>query len=211
MMHRCRRAACGTLVAVLLSALLGGCARSLLPEPAASPALFALSGESEAPAATVEPTAIARTLIVDIPRAAPGFETSQIAYVRRPYEIEYYAHNQWVDRPSNMLAPKMVRAIERTGAFHAVLGGPTSASGQFRLETELVRLQQDFSTTPSRVRLTLRAALIDTATRKVVASREFDARVDAPTDDAYGGVIAAQRAASQIVAELASFCAASVR
>ena len=41
--------------------------------------------------------------------------------------------------------------------------------------------------------------------------REFDARVDAPTDDPYGGVIAAQRAANQVVAELALFCADSVR
>jgi cholesterol transport system auxiliary component len=210
-MRRSRHAARTALIAALLSALLGGCARSLLPEPAASPALFALSGEGEASAATAAPVANARTLIVDLPRAAPGFESSQIAYVRRPYEIEYFAHNQWVDTPSNMLAPKMVRAIERTGAFHAVLGTPTSAVGQFRLETEIVRLQQDFSTTPSHVRLTLRAALIDTAARKVVGSREFDARVDAPTEDPYGGVIAAQRAASQVMAELALFCAASVR
>jgi cholesterol transport system auxiliary component len=198
------------LTAALLSALLGGCARSLLPEPAASPALFALSGEIDAPTATA-PAATSRTLIVNLPRAAPGFDTSQIAYVRRPYEIEYFTHNQWVDTPSNMLAPKMVRAIERTGAFQAVLGSPTSAIGQYRLETEIARLQQDFSTSPSHVRLTLRAVLIDTATRKVVASREFDARVDAPTDDPYGGVIAAQQAANQVVADLASFCTASVR
>ncbi|SCK58162.1 cholesterol transport system auxiliary component [Variovorax sp. HW608] len=211
MMRRSGHAARTALIAALLSALLGACARSLLPEPAASPTLFALSGESEASAATAGPVAPTRTLIVDLPRATPGFESSQIAYVRRPYEIEYFAHNQWVDTPSNMLAPQMVRAIGGTGAFHAVLGTPTSAVGQFRLETEIVRLQQDFSTTPSHVRLTLRAALIDTATRKVVASREFDARVDAPTEDPYGGVIAAQRAASQVMAELALFCAASVR
>ncbi|MBB3176830.1 ABC-type transport auxiliary lipoprotein family protein [Variovorax sp. Sphag1AA] len=210
MMRRCRAPASAMLAAALLPALLGGCARSLLPEPAASPALFALSGEMDAPAATA-PAATSRTLIVNLPRAAPGFDTSQIAYVRRPYEIEYFAHNQWVDTPSNMLAPKMVRAIERTGAFHAVLGSPTSAIGLYRLETEIARLQQDFSTTPSHVRLTLHAVLIDTATRKVVASREFDARVNAPTDDPYGGVIAAQQAANQVVTELASFCAASVQ
>ena len=206
-----RRAACATLTAALLPTLLGGCARSLLPEPVVSPALFALSGESEATAAAAGPVATARTLIVSPPRAAPGFESSRIAYARRPYEIEYFAHNEWVDTPANMLAPKMVRAIERTGAFHAVMGSPTSAIGQFRLETELVRLQQEFSTTPSHVRLTLRAVLIETTTRKIVASREFDARTDARTDDPYGGVVAAQRAVSQVVDELALFCAASVR
>lgn len=194
----------------MFAGLLGGCVSSLLPEPAAPPALFTLSAESEASAAPARtPRATAPTMIVNLPRAAPGFDTTQIVYVRRLYEIEYFAHNQWVDTPSNMLAPMMVHAIERSGAFHAVLGAPTSATGQLRLETELVRLQQDFSTSSSHVRLTLRAALVDTTSRRVIASREFDARVNAPSDDPYGGVIAAQRAASQVMAGLAAFCAES--
>ncbi|MBO9512678.1 MAG: membrane integrity-associated transporter subunit PqiC [Variovorax sp.] len=208
MTRAARRLACAALIGV--TAFAGGCARALLPEPAAAPALFALAGDGEE-AAAAAPAAAARTLIVEPPRAAPGFDTSQMVYVRRPYEIEFFAHHQWVDTPSNMLAPKMARAIEGTGAFHAVLGAPTSATGQYRLESELVRLQQDFSTTPSHVRLTLRAALIDAASRKVIASREFDARVDATADDPYAGVVAAQRAAGQVLSELARFCAASVR
>lgn len=208
MRHRSRRAACGTLIAAMLAGLLGGCASSLLPEPAAPPALFTLSAEGEAFAAPAL-AETAPTLIVNLPRAAPGFDTSQIVYVRRPYEIEYFAHNRWVDTPSSMLAPMMVGAIERSGAFHAVLGAPTSATGQFRLETELVRLQQDFSTTPSHVRLTLRATLVDATSRRVIASREFDVRANAPRDDPYGGVMATQRAASQVLPGLAAFCAES--
>lgn len=211
MSHRSRRSACGTLIAAMLTGLLVGCASSLLPKPAAPPALFTLSAESEAFAAPAPgaPTPTP-TLIVNLPRAAPGFDTSQIVYVRRPYEIAYFAHNRWVDTPSTMLAPMMVGAIERSGAFHAVLGAPTSATGQLRLETELVRLQQDFSTTPSHVRLTLRATLVDATTRRVIAGREFDVRVNAPSDDPYGGVMAAQRAASQVLPGLAAFCAESV-
>jgi cholesterol transport system auxiliary component len=207
MTRRSCRAACGTLIAATLAGLLGGCASSILPGPVAPPALFTLAGASEPSFAPAPAAATAPTLIINVPRAAPGFDTSQIVYVRRPSEIEFFAHNQWVDTPANMLAPMMVRAIERSGAFHAVLSAPTSATGQLRLESELVRLQQDFSTTPSHVRLTLRAALVDAATRKVIASREFDVRVDAPGDDPYGGVMAGQRAASQVLAGLAAFCA----
>lgn len=196
------------LIAASLLAL-GGCASSVLPVPGAAPALFTLSADGDAsgtpPAAA--PSRARATLVVNLPRAAPGYDTARIAYVRGPLEIEYFAHSQWVDTPPSMLAPMMVRAIERTGAFHAVLGAPTSAAGQFRLESELVRLQQDFSTRPSQVRLTLRAALVDAATRRVVTSREFDARVAAPADDPYGGAAAAQQAAGQVLAELAAFCA----
>lgn len=198
------------VLAAAVSLLLQACASSLLPAPAAPPALFALESEGGAAAARA-PDANAPTLIVNTPRAAAGMDTASMAYLRRPHEIEYFARNQWVDTPANMLAPMIVQAIERTGSFHAVLGAPTSASGQLRLETELLRLQQDFSRRPSQVRLTLRATLVDSSSRKVLASREFDVRVDAPSDDPYGGVIAAQLAAGKLLAELASFCASAAR
>ena len=106
-----------------------------------------------------------------------------------------------------MLTPLIVRAVERTGKFQAVLATPTAASSRFRLDTEIIRLQQDFSSAPSRVRLTLRAVLIDTATKAVVARREFDHSVASISEDTYGGVIAAQAVTQRVLAELAEFCA----
>jgi len=69
-----------------------------------------------------------------------------------------------------------------------------------------LRLQHDFSVQPSRVRFTLRADLVDNATRQVIAGREFDATVVAASDDAYGGVVAANGAVQAVLAELADFC-----
>ena len=63
---------------------------------------------------------------------------------------------------------------------------------------------------PSRVRLTLRATLIDTAMRRVVASREFDAEVVAVHDDPSGGVAAANETARRVLAAVATFCAGSI-
>lgn len=207
-----RRAAMGHLLAASAAAsLLGGCASSLLPQPQSAPALFALTSEDAAPPAPPPPAA-APTLIVTLPRAAAGYDSTKIVYVLRPLEIEYFARSGWVDTPSSMLGPMMVRAIEHSGAFHAVLGTPTVASAQLRLETELVRLQQEFFVNrPSQAHLTLRATLVDTASRQVIARQEFDARVDAPTDDPYGGVLAAQEAARRVLAQLAAFCAGAVR
>ena len=195
--------------ALLALGLLGGCS-SLLPKPVPLPAQYTL--DDTAPGAVSAaplpaPGASAPTLVVNAPKAAPGFDTAHIVYVRRTHEIEYFAHNQWVDTPSRMLTPLIARAIERSGAFRAVLAAPTAATGRFRLDTELVRLQQDFSSTPSRVRFTLRAVLIDTASRSVVARREFDASVASTSEDPYGGVTAAQAVTQQVLAQLAAFCA----
>ena len=46
--------------------------------------------------------------------------------------------------------------------------------------------------------------------RRVVAWREFDASVSAPSEDAYGGVRAANRAVQDLLAELAAFSAQAV-
>jgi cholesterol transport system auxiliary component len=146
-------------------------------------------------------------LVVDVPRAAPGYDSTRMVYLRRPQELEAFAFHEWVEPPAQMLAPLMVRALQDSGAFRVVLLAPSAASGGLRLETELIRLQQDFSTRPSQVRLTLRAVLLDTATRQAVAWREFDERVPATADDPVAGVAAAHQATRRVLAALAAFCA----
>ena len=81
------------------------------------------------------------------------------------------------------------------------------AAASLRLDTELVRLQQDFGAPPSRVRLTVRAQLLDAEGRRVLAAAEFDETELAPSDDPYGGVLAANRALARLLARLAEFCA----
>lgn len=183
--------------------LLAGCG-SLLPKPAAPPTLYALDDVTVVAAA--QAAASAPTLIVSTPRATAGFDTRHIVYQRQAHQLDYYAQSQWADTPAQMLAPLLLRALERGGAFRAVLAAPAAAQGDYRLDTELLRLQQDFVTAPSRVRLTLRAVLVNTATRRAVAAREFDVSLPAPSEDAYGGVRAANQAAQQLLAELAAFC-----
>ena len=195
---------------VALCWLGGCCCSSLLPTPAAPPSLFTLDDGSLAlasPAPVSASGTLAATLIINTPKAAAGYATSHIVYARRTHEIEYFAFSLWVDTPAQMLTPLIVRAVERTGAFQAVLAAPTAASSRFRLDTENIRLQQDFSASPSRVRLTLRAVLIDTTTKAVVARREFDASVASKSEDTYGGVVAAQAVSQRVLTELAAFCA----
>ena len=209
--HRFRDRLGTALCAGLISlSLLGGCA-SLLPKPPPPPTLFVLDDAPPATAPAPQPGASAPTLIVNAPRAAAGFDTRYIVYVRHAHEIEYFADSQWVDTPAQMLGSLIVRAIEQTGAFHAVLSAPTGAAGELRLDTELIRLQHDFTGSPSRVRLTLRAVLLDTSTRRVLGSREFDASVPSASDDPAGGVAAANLAAQRVLAELATFCAEAAR
>lgn len=196
-------------LALLGLSLLTGCG-SLLPKPPAQPALFVLD-DSAAPGGDRREkprlAAAVSTLVVNEPRAAPGYGTRQIVYVRATNQLEYFAFSQWVEPPALMLAPLLAHAIESTGAFRAVVRAPTSVAGDIRLDTELIRLQQDFSVAPSRVRLTLRVVLIETAQRRVIASREFDEEVASVSEDPAGGVMAANQVARRVAAEVGAFCA----
>lgn len=162
----------------------------------------------EAIPATVAPRP-RRDLVLEVsaPRARPGFDTPMMAYTQRPNALEYFARNRWADTPARMLAPLLAQALERSGGFRAVVQAPSSANAELRLDTELVRLQQDFGARPSRVQFTLRAQIIDLGTRRVLASAEFDESEPAASEDPYGGVIAANRALARLLGRLADFCA----
>lgn len=198
--------------ALLWAALLGtGCTGGLLPKPAAAPTRYTLgdaapgSGPASSPPASAP--AGAPSIVVAAPNAAPGFDSTRMIYLREPQVLQAYAYAEWVDTPSRLLLPLIVQALQSTGAFRAVLQAPSSAVGALRLETELLRLQHEHLQSPSMVRLTLRAVLLETATRKPLATREFDARVTAPSDSPAGCVAAAATATRQVLAELAAYVA----
>ena len=196
------------LLALALGAaavLVASCGASLLPRPLPAPARFTLDDGAPAVAPAPPPPGAA-VLVVEMPRAGPGFDSTRMVYLRHPQQLEAFAFSEWVDTPAQMLAPLLLRSLQTSGAFRAVLLAPSVATGGLRLETDLIRLQQDFNTHPSQLRLTLRAVLLDSATRQVIAWREFDQSVTAPTDDVAGGVTAARQATRLVLAALAAFC-----
>jgi cholesterol transport system auxiliary component len=163
-----------------------------------SPLLADAPAEETAVQATNRPT-----LLVNPPHAAAGFDSPRIVYLQEPHRLDYFANSQWVEPPARMLGPLLVAAIEKTGAFAAVVLVPGAAGGDLRLDSEIIRLQHDFQTSPSRVRFSLRITLVNDKTRQVLALQEFEAIEPASSEDAYGGVLAANRAVQQVVQQVA--------
>ena len=189
--------------------LTAGCA-SLLPKPAPQASFYSLDGIAST--ARTQPIAgsAAPTLVVSPPRAAAGYDSARMLYSRGAHQLEYFAHNEWIDTPARMLAPLIVAAVENGNAFRAVIPTPSAAAGDIRLDTEILRLQQHFGGGRSHVRFTLRAYVVDNATRRVLVSREFDETVPATSEDPYGGVVAANRAVQNVLTALAAMCAEAV-
>jgi cholesterol transport system auxiliary component len=187
-----------------------GCG-ALSPTTTPPPNFYSLNSLPGAGAGAVAAPTAAPTLIINPPHAAAGFDSARIIYLREPHKLEYFAHSEWVDPPPHMLGDLLVAAIEKSGAFRAVVLAPSAAVGDLRLDTEIIRLQHEFQTRPSRVRFTLRATLVDDKTRRVLARREFDDSIAAASDDTYGGVVAANRAVQTVLESLSVFCAEAAR
>ena len=205
--HHRTTVAKASLASVCLAVLTLSACSVLQPKASTPPSFYALEyagPAAKAPAARA-PLASAPTLVISPVRAASGFDSQRIIYMREPHKLEYFAHSEWIDTPARMLGPLMVASIEQTGAFRAVVMTPGSAGGELRLDTEIVRLQQDFQTKPSSVHFTLRVYLVEEKTRKVVAWRSFDAHVSASSDDPRAGVVAANRAVQTVLEELSQF------
>lgn len=204
--------------------LISGCS-GLLPKPAPQPTYYALDAAAiverplaaaDAPAASAEGDGTTSTdrppsLVINPPRAAAGFDSQRIIYLRQAHQLEYFAQSQWIDTPARMLAPLLVAALEASGSFDAVLLNTTGASGDLRLDAEILKLQQDFTRSPSEVQFVLRTYVVVSSTRRVLARRDFAAAVTARSEDPYGGVVAANAAVQTVLEQLAAFCADAVQ
>jgi cholesterol transport system auxiliary component len=195
------------LTVVAATLLLTAC--SLLPEPkpvAQDKYLLEYTPAEVTPGADDMPV-----LMVTTPRAHGAYDTARIAYMQQQFGLRYYVHSRWADTPSRMLAPLLAEAMNATGRFQAQHGSPGMLSAQLRLDTELLRFHQDFTVQPNQMHITVRAELVDLTDLRIIASRLFDIRETATSEDAYGGVQAANRATAQLMEQLAQFCLASTR
>jgi cholesterol transport system auxiliary component len=190
----------------ILIIFLTGCG-VLRPEAVQQPSFYSLDNTAMEINRTLStlPTN-APTLLIDPPLAASGFDSQRIIYTRESHQLEYFAHSEWIDTPARMIEPLIVSTIANSGAFHAVAPATSAASGDLRLDTEIVRLQHDFDSRPSRLRFTLRAYILDNATRRVLAWREIDEVVVPASDAPYDGIVAANRAVQNGLHELTALC-----
>ena len=187
------------LTATLLLAACGG----LTASQVASPNIYVLEAGPAIQAGQVKRDLV---LAVSLPRALSGFDTPQMAYVKQPFELNYFVASRWADTPARMLQPLIAQEMEQTESFRAVVQTTGAISADVRLDTELVRLEQDFKTQPSRVQITLRAQLIDVRGKRLLAAQQFDDVEIAASEDAYGGVTAANRMLQRVLEKLAEFC-----
>ena len=145
------------------------------------------------------------SLLITTPVAEPGYESSKMIYVKTPYRLQAYSRNRWVAPPAYMLLPIFEQAMRNARYFHAIVTPPFSGITNFRLDTKIMALQQEFITPQNRVLLVVKATLLNNATNRIVATRTFKVVVPVKGSAPYSAVLATSSAANSASKKIARF------
>jgi len=152
-----------------------------------------------------------RTILVSMPVASAGYQSTGMLYVQTSYNLKSFANNRWIAPPAEMLLPLLAQRLRSYGYFKAVVTPPFAGMVNYHLDTQLLILQQEFLRSTSIVRLLMQATLVNNATNRVVASRRFQVMVSAPGNNPYSGVLATNKAADIMSKRISSFTIQSIR
>jgi cholesterol transport system auxiliary component len=187
----------------LLSACLAatGCALlSTPPKVAVEKAVL-----TEVPQDVPQRTSRLDTVLVFPPKTTPLYDTTQMAYRTRPHQIAYFSEREWGETPSQMLYPLVVRTLESTHAFRAVLTEPFAARYSYALRTEILELIQDFKPDSASLVLSLRFQLTDYGAKTVIVTKDVSLREPMQERNSYAGVLAANEATAKALQQMAQY------
>jgi len=132
-------------------------------------------------------------------------------YIKKPYQLEAFSKNAWVDPPASMLYPLLVQSIQRSGYFAAVSSSPYTQGSDYRLDTQVLHLEQNFLKKPSILEFSVKAVLTRVSDNKIIASFIVSKAIPCAADTPYGGVIAANKASMLITNAVTYFVVASIK
>lgn len=151
------------------------------------------------------------TIFISQPDAVSGYNTEQMLYVKKPYKVTPFSKNAWVGSPADMLFPLIVQSLQASRFFAAISSAPNGDKADYRLDTQLISLQQNFLVQPSRLDMVIKATLSDIDQNRVVGSHIFNLSESCPIDSPYGGVIAANHATKRFTNQMVRFVTGAIK
>lgn len=145
------------------------------------------------------------SILITLPEAVTGYQTQDMLYVNKAYELSPFAHNAWIGPPADMLFPLLMQSIQRSGYFYAVASSPNASETDYRLDTQLLNLEQIFLTKPSQIHFACKIVLTHVSDNRVVASGIIDKKIPCADNTPYAGVLAANKAVEMFTAEATAF------
>lgn len=148
---------------------------------------------------------VSDTLLVMNTVVQPEYQGEQMYYMQKLHQLEAYSQNMWAAPPADMLQTLLAQKLHQAHYFAHVTTPPFSGNYRYVLRTHLLILRQEFFKPVSRVRLAMRAEIIDKKRGCLLSSRTFQVIEKARGNNPYSGAAAANRAASKLSGRISWF------
>lgn len=151
------------------------------------------------------------SIYIGTPEAIAGIQTDQMLYTMVPHEVSTFVHNTWKNPPADMLYPLIQQSIQDSQYFRIVASGSHAEICHYRLDVELLDFKQNFLKRPSHIDFLVKVMLTDTTQDKVITTKLIRESVRCPSDNPYGGVLAANQATEQLTRRITAFVVSEVK
>ena len=178
---------------------LAGCASLLGVGPA--PHLYRVSPDSAYPPNLPHP---AGQLLVDVPLAPAGLDTSRIALSRSAVSMDYFADSAWTDRVPLLVQTALLQSFENSKAITAIDRESVGLRADFILMTEIRHFEAEYDSPNEapNVWVAIHARLVDPSGREVVAHAAFERRKQAQGSDIAQIVLAFDEALGGVMEDI---------
>jgi cholesterol transport system auxiliary component len=171
---------------------LAGCVSVLPKADPASPRYLVAAAqfpeESGAP--------VSWSLTVEDPQATRVYDNAKIALAREAGRVEFFADGEWADRGPRLFQAALIRSFENTGRILAVGDRTMQPVGDFALQTDIRKMEADFSGAKPRAVFSVYGRLVGSR-GKALAARLFEAEAEIGP----GGTKDVARALDQAIGE----------
>lgn len=144
------------------------------------------------------------------PTAMRALDTDRIVVMAPGGRLSYFEDAAWSDRLTSLVQSRIVEAMQDSKAFNAVLTTQDRIEGDFSLAVEIREFQVEVGDGKTAAVVTFFAKLTEEKRGRVVATKEFTARVPAAKDNPASGVASLQTDFNEVTQALIAWLA-SVR
>lgn len=188
----------------------------LLPLALAGCVNFGLGGESDSrtvvhfvledagrplPSATPAPYAL---LMTDT-TAGAFYDTDGMAYSNAAGTRGYYKFARWSERPGKRFTDLLLGRLEKENRFATVALPGNNVRGDWLLTTDILDFHHDAVSQPGRVKMEMRAEVIDLKQRKLLARKTFTQFISVSSHDAAGAHKAFNEATTRTLDDLSDW------
>ncbi len=135
-----------------------------------------------------------KSLTVASSKPIPSLWGKDLIYVRPNGETGHYLYTRWSDTPSSMIQRSLLLALQDAAIFSSSAPSLSLSRSDWLLESELNAFEHRFYANRSEGFIDITYRVVDTQSKRPLASKRFKITAEAPSMDAVGGVEALRNA-----------------